>query len=322
VYLRYILQRINSSVFSDVLGLMGNVHRICEHVHKRLEIQHVQDIERRRLSLIRTRAGDIVHRDEQGWWRVYNFVEDAIGYDTAESPHMAFEAAKAFGEFLGLLADLPGGPLNETIPDFHNTPSRYAAMEQAIGEDCRKRVSECTDAIEFARSRQNLAHELFNLKLNGALPERATHNDTKLNNVLIDSSTQRAMCVIDLDTAMPGLAAYDFGDLVRTTISSAAEDERDVSRIQVRTDIYQQLVRGYLAGAGSALTDAERSSLPIGAKTMTFENGIRFLTDHLAGDTYYKISRPDQNLDRCRAQFALLQSIEDHWSELEILSSP
>ncbi len=318
---RYILQRINSNVFSDVVGLMENIRRVCEHTQESLRLRGAADIHRRSLSLIHTRSGDVVHQDGHSWWRVYNFVENAIGYDCAESPQMAFEAAKAFGEFLGLLADLPGGQLNETIPDFHNTPSRYATLEKAIAEDRQGRASQCKDAIEFALSRRKLAHELSNLKLNGELSERATHNDTKLNNVLIDSRTKSAMCVIDLDTVMPGLAAYDFGDLVRTTISSAAEDERDITRIRVRTDIYERLVQGFLKGAGTALSAAEKSSLPIGAKAMTFENGIRFLTDHLAGDTYFKISRPNQNLDRCRAQFALLRSIEDHWGELEALTS-
>ncbi len=218
------------------------------------------------------------------YWRAYRFIEGARTYDAVSSPQQALEAAKAFGEFQRLLADLPGPRLHESIPDFHNTAKRFAAFERAVAEDAAGRVAEARTEIAFALSRRAIATALVNAEL----PERVTHNDTKLNNVLLDDETGEGICVIDLDTVMPGLAAYDFGDMVRTMTCPAAEDERDLSRVTMDFELFEAVLRGYLEGAGSFLTEQERESLIIGAKVIVFEQGIRFLADYLAGDTYYK----------------------------------
>jgi Ser/Thr protein kinase RdoA (MazF antagonist) len=259
------------------------------------------------LQLVSTRDGAAWHVDAEGrYWRAYRFIEGARTYDTVSSPGQAFEAAKAFGNFQRLLADLPQPRLHESIPDFHDTRKRFAVFERAVVEDRLGRGADARDEIAFALSRRAVAAAL----LDAELPERVTHNDTKLNNVLLDDETGEGVCVIDLDTVMPGLVGYDFGDMVRTMTCAAAEDERDLSRVAMDFELFEAVLRGYLEGAGSFLKERERESLIVGAKVIVFEQGIRFLSDHLAGDAYYKVSRPLQNLDRCRTQFKLLESIE------------
>jgi len=302
---RIILQRINTAIFKNPVAVMENIARVTDHLRSRLTGE--QDLERRVLQLVLTRDGAAWHVDAEGrYWRAYRFIEGARTYDAVDSPRQAFEAAKAFGEFQRLLADLPGPRLHESIPDFHNTGKRFVAFEWAVAENGSGRGAEARDEIAFAASRRAIATVL----LDAELPERVTHNDTKLNNVLLDDETGEGICVIDLDTAMPGLAAYDFGDMVRTMTCPAAEDERDLARVAMDFELFEAVLRGYLEGAGSFLTERERESLIAGAKVIVFEQGIRFLSDHLAGDTYYKVSRPGQNLERCQTQFKLLESIE------------
>jgi hypothetical protein len=302
----YILQRINRRIFIDPAALMENVQRVTSHLATKLAGE--PDSQRRTLTVIPTRDSLAYHIDPLGnYWRVYRFIENARTYDIVESPAQAYQAARAFGQFQYLLADLPVSRLHDTIPDFHHTPKRFAQLQQAIAADVANRADLAHPEIDFALARESFSTVL----LDAQLPERVTHNDTKFNNVLFDDRTGEAICVIDLDTVMPGLAPYDFGDMVRTTTSPAAEDEQDLARITMQFPMFEALARGYLASAGEFITPGERSHLVTAAKLITLEQGIRFLADYLAGDTYYKIHRPNQNLERCRAQFRLVASIEE-----------
>ena len=311
---RTILQRINTAIFKNPAALMENISRVTAHVAKKLEAE--PDSHRRVLTLIPTRDGHAWHREEDGHcWRMYRFIEDAHTYDSVQSPQQAFQAAHAFGQFQSLLADLPAPRLQDTVPDFHNTPLRFAAFERAVAADAVNRAALAKSEIEFALARQSIAGVL----LSAGLPERVTHNDTKLNNVLFDDVTGEALCVIDLDTVMPGLSLYDFGDMVRTATSPAEEDELDLAKVSMQFPMFEALVRGYLSTAGGFLTKEEKQHLAFAGRLLAFEQGIRFLADHLAGDPYYKVHRPGHNLDRCRTQFKLLQSIEQQEEAMDQL---
>jgi hypothetical protein len=311
---RYILQHINRHVFHDPIAVMQNIERVTAHLAAQEAGQ--SDGARRALRLVPARDGRNWFVDAQGeTWRAYRFIEDARTYDTATSADQAFQAARAFGHFQQQLASLPPPRLNETIPDFHHTPKRFAALEQAIAADAVGRAALAKPEIDFARSRQSITSVL----LDANLPERITHNDTKFNNVLLDDKTGEAVCVIDLDTVMPGLALYDFGDMVRTTTSPAKEDEKDLSLVTMQFPMFEALVRGYLESAGAFLTSPEKNFLSFSGKLITFEIGIRFLTDYLAGDTYFKVHREGHNLDRCRTQFKLVESIEAQTEEMNRL---
>lgn len=323
---RYILQRINTSVFRDPARLMDNIVRVTTHYRTHLSATRVadrgaaseNDISRRALTVIPTVDRQSYHVGDDGhYWRMYLFIEGARTYDVVESPDQAYEAARAFGEFQTVLVDLPGPRLFETIPGFHDTRKRFAALTAAVERDPLDRAASARDAIEFAVKRESDCSRLLDLFDRGEIPERITHNDTKLNNVMIDDATGKGLCVIDLDTVMPGLALYDFGDLVRTSTSGSAEDERDLGKIEMRMPMFRALARGYVEGTGSALTALERDLLPFSGKLITLENGIRFLTDFLEGDVYFRTHRPGQNLDRCRTQFALVRSIEAQLDEMK-----
>ena len=311
---RYILQRINHNIFKKPVSLMENIQRVTTHLAGKMSGE--PDFSRRVLTLIPVRNGLFYHHDEQGnYWRVYLFIENTRSYDAVESPGQAFEAGKAYGRFQKLLADLPAPRLHDTIPDFHHTPKRFAALVKAVENDTANRAGQAKAEIAFALQRASITDVLINAKL----PERVTHNDTKFNNVMLDDATGERICVIDLDTVMPGLALYDFGDLVRTTTSPAKEDERDLSKVTMQFPMFEALARGYLASAGDFLTGAERQSLAFSGKLITFEIGIRFLTDFLAGDTYFKVHRENHNLDRCRTQFKLVESIEQQEEQMNKL---
>jgi hypothetical protein len=301
----YILQRINTNVFKNPQALMENIQRVTAHLGTKLAAE--PDNSRTVLTLIGARDGQAWHVDQGGnYWRAYIFIEKAQTYDAVESPKQAFEAAKAFGRFQKLLADMPAPRLHDTIPDFHHTPRRFARLEQAIAADKVNRAKLAKAEIDFALGHKSITGTL----IEAGLPERVTHNDTKINNVMLDDATGQGICVIDLDTVMPGLALYDFGDMVRTTTSPAKEDEQDLSKVQMRFPMYEALVRGYLETAGGFLTKAERQFLAFSGKLITFEIGIRFLTDFLEGDVYFKTHREGHNLDRCRTQFKLVECIE------------
>jgi hypothetical protein len=311
---RYLFQRINHAIFKNPPALMENIQRVTAHIANKLSGE--PDADRRTLTVIPAKNGAAWVVDaKENYWRAYRFIEAAHSFDAVESAAQAFQAARAFGRFQRLLIDLPAPRLHDTIADFHHTPMRFAALEQAIDADVAGRAATAAAEIRFALARQSIA----NLLHGANLPERITHNDTKFNNVLLDDATGEALCVIDLDTVMPGLALHDFGDMVRTTTSPAAEDERDLSKVALQFPMFEALVRGYLSSAGEFLTLQERQHLVASGKLMAFEQGIRFLTDYLAGDPYYKVHRDGHNLDRCRTQFKLLESIEKQEQEMERL---
>jgi Ser/Thr protein kinase RdoA (MazF antagonist) len=310
---RTILQRINERVFKDVQALMENIARVTAHAVSRAAAGP-----RRTLALVPTHDGRTWHRDANGGaWRAYHFLAGARTYDVIDSPQRAATAARAFAEFQQTLVDLPGGRLHETIPFFHHTPRRFAALQRAIAADAHNRAAEARDAVDFALQREGMTNVLLDLHDRGEMPERITHNDTKLNNVMIDDATGEGICVIDLDTVMPGLALYDFGDMVRSATNSAAEDEPDVTQVEARLPIFAALVEGYLGAARGFLTAAEVAHLVFAGRLITFQIGMRFLTDHLDGDVYFKTKRPGHNLDRARNQFALLRSQETQQGEME-----
>jgi hypothetical protein len=305
VPVRFLLQRINTRIFTNPVALMQNIQRVTSHLAAQAKGE--PDCDRRVLTLIPARDGRVWHVDaDGGYWRVYRFIENARSYDAVESTEQAFQSARAFGRFQQRLVGLALPRLNDTIPDFHNTPKRFAALEQAIASDVAGRALLAKPEIEFVLAHRSIAGVL----LNANLPERVTHNDTKFNNALLDDATGEGICVIDLDTVMPGLALYDFGDMVRTATSPAEEDERNLSRVTLQFPMFEALVRGYLSSAGGFLTKQEKEHLVSAGKVIAFEQGIRFLTDYLAGDVYYKVHREGHNLDRCRTQFKLIESIE------------
>ena len=304
---RYVLQRINHHVFKNPLVVMDNIERVTGHIRRKLEATGVADVDRRVLTLVPTRAGQNFHVTASGdHWRAYLFIEGAHIHDVVETPQQVNQAAREFGLFQKYLADLPAPRLAETIPDFHHTPKRLAALERAIASDAANRAALAKPEIDFALRHKPMTGHL----LAAGLPERVTHNDTKFNNIMLDDVTGEGLCVLDLDTVMPGLALYDFGDMVRTATSPAAEDERDLSKVKMQFPLYEALVTGYLATAGDFLTLAEIANLAFAGKLITYEIGIRFLTDYLEGDHYFKVHRDGHNLDRCRTQFKLVESIE------------
>ena len=302
----HILQRINHNIFKNPEALMQNVERVTAHLAT--IVADEPDWRRRALRLIPARDGRGWHVDAAGnHWRAYRFIERARTYDAVESTEQAFQAGRAFGRFQQQLAGLPAPRLHDTIPDFHHTPKRFTALEQAIAADTAGRAALAKAEIDFALAHKPMASVLLDAKL----PERVTHNDTKFNNVMLDDVTGEGICVIDLDTVMPGLAPYDFGDMVRTTTSPAMEDERDLRKVTMQFPMFEALVRGYMSSAGEFLTREEKALLAFSGKLITFEIGTRFLTDYLAGDTYFKVHREGHNLDRCRTQFKLVESIEE-----------
>jgi hypothetical protein len=314
---RYILQRLNTTIFRDPAGLMDNVQRVCAHARRRLLEEGAADASRRALTLLPTHAGAAMHTDAEGrCWRAYLFIEGATTHDLIDSPAKAFEAARAFARFQALLADLPGGRLNETIPDFHHTPRRYAAFHEACRADPCGRVREAGPEIEFALAQEAEAGRLVELMEAGVIPERAIHNDTKLNNVMIDDVSGEGICVIDLDTLMPGSALFDFGDMVRSATLNIAEDSPDYRQAVCRREIFEALASGFVAAA-DFLIPAERANMAFSGRLITLECGVRFLTDFLLGDVYFKTRRPRHNLDRCRTQFALVRSIIGQEEELQ-----
>ena len=307
---RYVHQRLNRDVFADPVGLMDNVRRVTSHLRGKLSEAGQSDLDRRVLTLVPKQDGSVSHIDDEGHtWRTYFFIERAQTHEMALSPELAFEAAKAFGAFQRDLVDLPPPRLNDTIPAFHDTPRRFAALQAAIDADVVNRAAGAVAEIEFAAGHEPFFGRLLDLHEAGEIPERVTHNDTKLNNVMIDVDSAKGVCVIDLDTVMPGLTLFDFGDMVRTGTSFSMEDERDLSQVQLQTPSFEALVRGYLESAGSFLSLVEISEMVFAGKLITLEIGIRFLTDYVAGDTYFKTHREGHNLDRCRAQFQLVESI-------------
>ena len=302
---QYILQRINQTVFPDVPALMRNIASVTAYLAER------SDDPRESMHLVPTASGEPFFRDDAGeYWRMYDYVTDSVCLDAPETAEDFYQSALAFGAFQRALADFPAAELTETIPRFHDTPNRYRQLREAIAGDPMGRLNDVRPEVEFALAREEEAGRLMRQLAAGELPLRVTHNDSKLNNVLLDAATRRALCVIDLDTVMPGLPAFDFGDSIRFGAATAAEDERDLDRVEMSIELYETYARGFVTACGGALTPAELDSLPLGAKLMTLECGVRFLTDYLSGDVYFRIHRPGHNLDRCRTQFKLVADME------------
>lgn len=316
----YIVQRINRHVFPDPPAMMENIVRVTLHIRRKLETRGARDISRRAPRVILTHGGFPYFRDPEGnYWRVYDYVENARSYDTLNSFGQAFEAARLFGGFLEMLHDFPDPPLHETIPGFHDGQKRLEAFQKALADDPFNRAKTARAEIDFASAHAGIFDVLPGLVKVGKIPMRATHNDTKVNNALLDETTGEGICVIDLDTVMPGLSLYDFGDLGRSTLCSAAEDEPDAARITVDMSRFEAILKGFLATAGGILTETERSRLVFSTKMMTQIIGVRFLTDYLLGDTYFKVHREGHNLDRSRRQFKLAQSIMENEERMEAL---
>ena len=306
----YILQKINHHTFRDVAGLMENIELVTEHLRRK------SPDPRSVLTLIRTKDGKSYLKADDGYWRVFRFVEDSICLQQPESDADFYESAVGFGTFQQLLSDFPAEKLHETIPNFHNTPDRYRAFHETLTRDPMHRAAQVQPEIEFALARQAEMAALQNALDAGELPLRVTHNDTKLNNVLFDAKTRRALCIIDLDTVMPGSALYDYGDSIRFGAATAAEDERELDKMEMSLERFRVFTRGYVR-ACPGLTQKELELLPLGAKVMTMECGVRFLTDHIDGDNYFSIHREGQNLDRARTQFKLVADMERKWDKMK-----
>lgn len=316
---RYILQRMNKSIFTHPMELMENIMNVTEWLKKKI-IAAGGDPERETLNVVPARDGKPYYLDSEGeYWRVYLFVEGTTSYEQVECPDDFYQSALSFGHFQRMLSDYPAKSLHETIPDFHNTVKRYAAFKRAVEADACGRAAGVQEEIRFVLEREDFAHTLCDLEARGELPIRVTHNDTKLNNILIDNQTGRGICVVDLDTVMPGLAVNDFGDSIRFGASTGAEDEPDLSKVSCDLALYELYTRGFIEGCGGALTDAELDHLPTGARMMTFECGMRFLADYLEGDHYFKIHREGHNLDRARTQFKLVKDMEEKLAEMKAI---
>ncbi len=302
----YILQCMNSQVFRDISALMANMALVTQHLRQTLTETDDQEV----LTLVPTVTGENYHTDPDGrFWRLFGRVLHAHTVDVPETPNQIYEAGQAYGRFLERCATLPAASLQETIPNFHNGLTRYAEFRRVLALNPCDRVAQVHSEIDHIRAQTEIFYQVATWAASGDIPQRVTHNDTKINNVLLDDVTGRARCVIDLDTVMPGLALYDLGDLVRTTASTAAEDEVDLTRVTVSAERVQAALDGYLAGAGGCLKDSERDILAKGMDFMPLIMATRFLTDYLAGDVYYKTSRPGHNLDRCRAQLRLREEL-------------
>ena len=316
---RYILQRMSKSIFKKPVELMENVSGVTAWLRKKI-IENGGDPERETLTLVKSNDGLPYFVDSTGeYWRVYLFIEGATCYDAVKDDNDFYQSAVAFGHFQRLLADYPAETLHETIKDFHNTPDRLEKFKKAVAEDICGRAASVQKEIDFILEREELTHALYDLQLDGRLPLRVTHNDTKLNNIMIDDETGKAICVINLDTVMPGLTANDFGDSIRFGASTALEDEQDLSKVSCDLHLFDVYARGFIEGCGGALTDLEIDMLPMGAILMTFENGIRFLTDHLEGDHYFHIHREGHNLDRCRTQLTLVKDMQEKLPQINAI---
>lgn len=314
---RFVHQTINHQVFKNPCQVMENIGRVTAHTHTLLTTCGDADAGRKSLTVIPRKDGQLYHRDPLGvYWRTYIFIDRATTFDTVESLDQAREVARAYGQFQHMLVDLPGGRLHETIPEFHHARKRFDALMDAVGKDPLNRAKFVKDDIEFASQREAVVDLLLDLAKSGELPERITHNDTKLNNVMIDDTTGRAICVVDLDTVMPGSVLYDFGDMVRTATSPALEDERDLSKVVMQMPMFRSLVEGYWDATKTFLEPVERAHLAFSGKLLAFVIGIRFLTDYLQGDVYFKTRRPAHNLDRARNQFKLVFSMEEQEREM------
>ena len=308
---RYILQRINDYVFKDPAQVMRNVEKVTRHITWKL-LRRRRDAAGQTLNLFPARGGRnyIILPEEGGMWRCYNNIEDTHTYDVVENTRQAYQAGFAFGSFQDLISDMNPEDIKESIPDFHNTPKRYEALLASAKADVKGRAANCQAELELLAGWADRFSRITSMLESGELPTRITHNDTKINNVMLDSETDEAVCVIDLDTVMPGSVLYDFGDMVRTATCMASEDEEDLSKVRMEMPFFESLAEGYLDAAHNFLTTREVEYMPFAGWLITTEIGIRFLTDYLDGDLYFRTEKPEHNLIRARNQFKLAQSID------------
>lgn len=317
---QFVIQKINTNVFRNPEQLMENVVGVTQYLREIVQKQG-GDPQRETMTVFHTQDGLPYYKDEEGqYWRCYNFITDTYTCQAIENPQTFYNAAKAFGNFQCLLANYPSHTLHETIANFHNTPSRLRDLEDSIAADTAGRKSEAQGEIAFALARREDTARLLNLLDEGNLPLRVTHNDTKLNNVLFDKESGEGICVVDLDTVMPGLSLYDFGDSIRFGANTAAEDERDLRKVSVSLELFEAYVSGYLSTAGKSLVPEEIRQLAFSGKLLSLECGMRFLTDYLNGDTYFRIAYADHNLVRCRTQFALVADMERKMDEMNAIT--
>lgn len=313
---RFIVQRINTNLFKNVDGLMNNIKLVTEFNRNEI-IKRGGDPDRESLTLVYTKNGAAYYRTEEGdCYRVYVFIEDAKGYDVVEKPEHFYQSAVAFGKFAQLLDRFDSTQLFEVLPDFHNTVKRFDNLKKSLAADKFNRAADVKAEIDFALKHENIVGSIVNLLESGKMPSRVTHNDTKLNNVLIDTRTDKAVCVIDLDTMMPGSICYDFGDSIRFGCNPCLEDTPETEKVIFSTPLFEEYARGYLSVFGDAITEIEKKNLTMGAILMTYECGIRFLTDYLDGDVYFRLSRERQNIDRTRTQFKLVADMESQYDKL------
>lgn len=316
---KYLIQEINTYVFKDPDALMNNIVGVTEYLHDVI-VKNGGDPDREGLRVYFTKDNKPYYRSEDGkCWRCYNFIENAHSCQSVDCAETFAKAAKAFGNFQRLLADYPGETLAETIPNFHNTASRFADFKKAVADNLSGRANQAEEEIEFVLARESDCPVLVDLLKAGELPLRVTHNDTKLNNVMFDNETNEGICVVDLDTVMPGLSLYDFGDSIRFGANTAAEDEKDLSLVNFSLEYFRAYTLGYLSTAGESLTAKEIEYLPFSSKLMTLECGMRFLGDFINGDVYFKTDYPEHNLVRCRTQFKLVAEMEKHMDEMKAI---
>ena len=309
---KYILQAINTNVFKNICAVMENIDRVTAHIK-----ESASDGEKI-INFLKSEDGHTYYIDEnKTFWRIYEFIDNSVSIDLPESDEDFYQCALAFGKFQKALNDFPAESLHEIIPDFHNTPKRYKDFLQSVSEDRSGRAHLVKPEIDFIKARADFYPVLFENHSAGKLPLRVSHNDTKCNNVLLDNTTRKALCVIDLDTIMPGFSVTDFGDAIRFGASTAAEDEKDLSKVKLDMEKFRVYTKGFLDGCGGLLSDSEIMLLPEGAKMMTIECGMRFLADFIDGDRYFKTAYPEHNLDRCRTQLKLVSEMEDHWDEMK-----
>ena len=306
---RYIAQKISTRAFKDVPGLMNNIYLVTQHLRERTDEPYGA------MTVIKTLDGNIFQQMGDAFWRVYDFVEGSVALQAPRNTQDFYESAIAFGDFQTKLADFPVEKLVETIPNFHNTVDRYRIFKETLAKDPCGRAKDVQEEIAFVLSKEEEMSTLQRMRESGELPTRVTHNDTKLNNVLLREDNYKPLCVIDLDTVMPGLSLYDFGDSIRFGAATAAEDEKDLDKVTMSLDMFRIFTKGFLT-ACTTLTDRELEMMPMGAKTMTMECGVRFLTDYLDGDHYFAVHREGHNLDRCRTQFKLVRDMETKWDAM------
>ncbi len=306
---KYTLQKINHNVFPKPFEVMENIKGVTEHIRRKTAGS--KNADRSTLTVMQTLDGKDCYESTVGeYWRLYTYVDDAVAFERVESKKDFYNCANAFGIFQSQLADYPAETLHETIVNFHNTPVRYQNLMRSVENNASGRASDVSAEIEFAKARREFCETLEKARADKSLPLRVTHNDTKLNNILFDEQTLEPICVIDLDTVMPGYSVNDFGDSIRFGANTAAEDETDLSKVSLDLDLFRAYAEGFIKGCNGALTKKELELLPVGAMMMTLECGMRFLADHIDGDVYFKIHRENHNLDRCRCQFALVADME------------